>query len=184
VTRLGFSPPLELPVAGARVPGYAPRAALVAAGTLLALVDYGATGWLIAGAALSVAAAALPRYAVGWVLILFLAAGRLGAHTGLDWRLLVLLAGLHLLHILALLCMQLPVRSWIQPAVFAAPVRRFVAIQIPSQLIAVLALLLLVGHEGHRELSAAALAPLGAIALTGLGLLLFGPRSGPRPAPR
>jgi hypothetical protein len=156
MTRLAVAPPPELPAAGARVPGYAARAALIPAGTLLTLIAYGASGWLVAGAALSLGAAL-------W--------------TGLDWRLLVLMAGLHLLHVLAMLSLQLPVRSWVQPAVFIAPLRRFVAIQIPSQVIAILALLVLVGDNGHRELNAAALTTLGAIAVAGLGLLLFGAHS-------
>jgi hypothetical protein len=174
----------ELPAAGARVPGEAARAALIPAGTLLTLVAYGASGWLIAGAALSLGAALFPRHLLGWALILFLAASRVGAHSRLDWRLLVLMAGLHLPHVLAMLSLQLPVRSWAQPAVFIAPLRRFVAIQIPSQVIAILALLLLVDHNGHRGLDAAALTPLGAIAVAGLGVPLFGAHSNNHPPSR
>jgi hypothetical protein len=173
-----FSAPSTLPVAGARVPGYVPRAVLFLAGTLLSLVDYGASGWLVVGAALSLVAALWPRYLVGWALILFLAAGRAGSHTGLDWRVLVLIAGVHLVHVLSLLTVQLPPRGWVQPGVFSAPLRRFVAIQIPTQVLAVLALVLLVGHDGHREISTAVFAAVGAVALVGLGLLLFGPRAG------
>ncbi|HEY3771559.1 MAG TPA: hypothetical protein VGL69_01065 [Solirubrobacteraceae bacterium] len=174
----GMMGPPELPTAGARIPGVTVRAAFVLAGVLLTAADYGLRGWLGVGIVLSVAAAWFPRYLLGWVLILFLAVGQLARHPGLSWQLLVLLAGVHLLHVLAMLMLELPWRSWLAPALFVAPLRRFVVIQVTTQLLAVLALLLLApSHDGHRPLSIGGLAVVGSAALTGLGMLLFGPRA-------
>ena len=143
----------------------------------MSLVDYRLTGWLVVGSMLSVAAAWSPRYLLGWALILFLAAGQLARHPALSWQLLVLLAGLHLLHVLAMLALEVPWRDWVQPAVFAAPLVRFLVIQVPSQLLAVLALLLLApGHNGHRPLTVTGFGVIGAGAVAGLALLLLGPR--------
>ena len=173
----GMMPPPDLPAAGARIPGFAVRAVFVIAGVLLSLVDYGLTGWLAVGIVLSVAAAWSPQYLLGWALILFLAAGRLAHHAGLSWQFLVLLAGLHLLHVLAMLALELPWRSWVQPEVFVAPLRRFLVIQVPTQLLAILALLLLApSPDGHRPLTVAGFGVVGAVALAGLALLLVGPR--------
>ena len=173
----GVVPPPDLPAAGARMPGVAVRAMFLITGGLLSLVEHGLTGWLGVGIALSVAAAWSPRQLLGWALILFLAIGQLAQHPGLSWRFLVLLAGLHLLHVLGTLALELPWRSWIQPTVFVAPLRRFVVIQVPAQLLAVVALLLLApGHDGHRPLTVTGFAVVGAIALAGVCLLLLGPR--------
>ena len=114
---------------------------------------------------------------LAWVLILYLAAGRLAHHASLSWQFLVLLAGVHLLHILGMLALELPWRSWVQPQLFVAPLRRFLVIQVPTQLLAILALLLLApSPDGHRPLTIAGFGVVGALALAGLALLLAGPR--------
>ena len=170
----GMAPPPDLPAPGAWIPGVAARAAFVAAGVLLTLVDFGPGAWLVIGALIGLAAASFPQSLLGWGMILFLAAGRLAHHPALTWQFLVLLAGVHLLHILATLTLELPRHGWIQPAVLAAPLRRFLAIQIPTQLLAVVALLLLAPrHDGHRPLTAAGFTVVGVVALAGLALLLF-----------
>jgi hypothetical protein len=172
----GLTAPTDLPVAGARVPALAVRAVFVIAGLLLSLVDYGFTGWLAVGIVLSVAAAWSPRLLLAWVLILYLAAGRLAHHASLSWQFLVVLAGVHLLHVLGMLALELPWRSWVQPQLFVAPLRRFLVIQVPTQLLAILALLLLApSPDGHRPLTIAGFGVVGALALAGLALLLAGP---------
>jgi hypothetical protein len=172
-----MQPPADLPEVGARIPALAVRALFAVAGVLLTLVDYGLTGWLAVGIVLSFAAAWVPQQLLGWGLILFLAAGRLAQHSSLSWQFLVLLAGLHLLHVLGMLALELPWRSWVQPVVFVAPLRRFLMIQVPTQLLAVLTLSLLApGTHGHRPVTIAAFAVVGAVALAGLAVLLVGPR--------
>jgi hypothetical protein len=175
----GVSPPTDLPVPDARIPGVSVRVTFVVVAVLLSIVDYGFSGWLAFGAVLGVAAAVAPETLLGWLVILFLAAGQLARHAHLTWRFLVLLAGLHLLHVLANLALELPWRAWIQPAAFVAPLRRFLSIQVPNQLLAVVALLLLApNHSGHRPLSTAVVAVVGAAALAGLAALLLRPGAG------
>jgi hypothetical protein len=172
-----IAPPPELPAVGARVPAVAVRAVFAVTGVLLSIVDYGSSGWIIVGIALSVGAACAPQYLLGWVVILFLAAGELARHPGLSWSVLILLAGLHLLHVLAMLALELPWRSWVQPSVFVAPLQRFLVIQIPTQLLAIIALALLApSADGHRPLTLAGFAVVGVVALAGVALLLIGPR--------
>ena len=170
----GLPSPSELPATGARVPGFAVRVVFVVVGVALSLLDYGFTGWLTIAIVLAIAAAWVPRYLVGWALILFHGLGLLTRHLAFTWRFLVLLAGLHLLHTLATLALELPWRSWVQPAVFVPPLIRFVAIQVPTQAVAVVALALLAPTgNGHRPLTVAAFAVIGGVALVGLVLLLF-----------
>ncbi len=172
----GLTAPTDMPAAGARVPALALRAVFVMAALLLSLVDYGLTGWFAVGIVLGVAAALSPKHLLAWVLILYLAAGRLAHHASLSWQFLVVLAGLHLLHVLGMLALELPWRSWVQPQLFVAPLRRFLVIQIPTQLVAILALLLLApSPDGHRPLTVAEFGVVGALALAGLALLLAGP---------
>ncbi|MBO0729430.1 MAG: hypothetical protein J2P57_09240 [Acidimicrobiaceae bacterium] len=170
----GLPSPSDLPAAGVRVPGFAVRVAFTAVGLALSLVDYQLTAWLTIAIVLAIAAAWVPRYLVGWGLILFLALGQLTRHLALTWRFLVLLAGVHLLHTLAMLALELPWRSWVQPAVFVPPLIRFVAIQVPTQALAVVTLSLLAPTaNGHRPFTVAAFAVIGSLALAGLVLLLF-----------
>jgi hypothetical protein len=165
--------PPDLPAANARIPGVVVRVMLALIGVLVSLVAYGSSGWSVVGILLSLSAAWAPQNLLAWVLIVFLALGELGRHAALTWQLLVLLAGVHLVHVLGMLALELPWRSWVQPAVFARPVLRFIAIQIPVQLLAVVALLLLAPNaHGHRPLTIAEFTVIGAAALAGLALLL------------
>jgi hypothetical protein len=167
-------PPSDLPAADARVPGLVVRVALAILGSLLTLVVFGASGWLAVGVIFSLVAAWAPEYLLTWLVIVFLALGELGRPAGLSWQLLVLLAGVHLLHVLGTLALALPWKSWLEPRVFRRPLLRFVAIQIPVQLLAVVTLLLFAPNaHGHRPLTFAAFAIVGAAALAGLTLLLL-----------
>jgi hypothetical protein len=178
----GKAAPPALSHGGAWIPSIAVHAALAITGALLTYVDYGLTGWLVAGVVLSVVVAWVPQHLFGWVLILFLAAGRLAHHPGVSWQFLVLLAGLHLLHVLSMLSLELPWRSRVQPMVFVAPLRRFIAIQVPTQLLAVLALVVLAPRpDGHRPLTVAGFSAVGALAMAGLALLVTRPHHGERP---
>jgi hypothetical protein len=168
--------PADLPSADARIPGLAVRVALLIVGVLLSLLDYGFGGWLVVGVLIAIGAAVAPEYMLGWVLIVALAIGQLHHHADLTWRFLVLVAGVHLVHVISMLALELPWRSWVGPAVFRAPLRRFLCIQVPTQLLAVIALLLLApGRGGHRPLTVAEFSVIGAVALAGLALLLLGP---------
>ncbi len=181
-----MTPRSALPSVNARIPAASIRAAFVVVGALLCLVVYGPSGLPVVGIALSVAAALAPQYLLGWVLILFLAVGQLTHREALSWRFLVLLAGVHLLHVLSMWLLALPWRSRVQPGVFVRSALRYLAIQVPAQLLAVLALVLLApSPNGHRPLTVAGFATVGAVALVGLALRLAWPngdedRTGPR----
>jgi hypothetical protein len=170
----GLGPPADLPAADARLPGVTVRILLALVASLLTLDVFGTSGWVAMGVLFSLLAAVAPEYLLSWGVILFLGLGQLNRSAGITWQLLVLLAGVHLLHILGTLALAVPWRSWLAPRIFRAPLRRFLSIQIPVQLLAVMALLLLAPNShGHRPLAAAAFAIVGAGALAGLGLLLL-----------
>jgi hypothetical protein len=169
-----LAPPPDLPAAEARIPALAVRIALVLVGGLLSLLVYGTSGWLVLGILLALLAAWQPDYLLAWVLIVFLALGQLDHRATLRWQLLALLAGVQLLHLLASLALMLPWRAWVQPAVLITPLLRLIAIQIPVQVVAVLALLLLAPNaHGHRPLTIPEFTLVGAAALAGLAVLLL-----------
>ena len=114
------------------------RAVFALVGALMSLDVYGVNGWLVVGAVFAMAAAIAPQFLLGWGLIVFLAIGQLSHHAALSWRFLVLLAGLHLLHFIGMWTLELPWRARLQIAVFAHGLTRFLAIQVPIQLLAAL----------------------------------------------
>ena len=174
-----LAPPSDLPAPDARIPSVVVRLAVAVLGILLTILVYGANSWLVLGVPFSLLAAWAPEYLLSWVVVVFLAIGELNRPAGLTWQLLVLLAGVHLLHVLGMLSLGLPARSWVQPRVFMLVLRRFLAIQVPVQLLAVVMLLLLApNNHGHRPLTAAVITVLGAGALAALTLLLI--RGAPR----
>lgn len=171
-------PPSDLPAADARIPAIVVRIALATVGILLTLVVYGTSGWLTVGLIFSLLSAWAPEYMLSWAMIVFLALGELARPAGLTWQLLVLIAGVHLLHLLGMLALALPWRSLLQPRIFERAAVRFVAIQIPVQVLGVVALLLL-GPDAHgqRPLTVGAFTIAGAVALAALALLLLGRRA-------
>jgi hypothetical protein len=174
VNRSDLTPPSDLPVSDARIPALAVRVALAVVGILLTVLVYGAGGWVAVGVIFTVLAAWVPEYLLSWLVIVFLAIGQLSRPADLNWKLLVLIAGLHLLHVLGSLALALPWRSWVQPRVFTRPLLRFVAIQVPVQVLAVIALPLLAPNShGHRPLTAAAFTIVGEAALGVLALLML-----------
>jgi hypothetical protein len=176
--RLGLVPASDLPAPEARVPGVVVRVAVATVGILLTLVVYGTSGWLAVGVLFSLIAAWAPEYLLSWAVIVFLGVGELSRPGDLSWQLLVLIAGVHLLHLLGMLALALPWRSMLQSRVFKRPLLRFVTIQIPVQLLAVVVLLLLAPNaHGRRPLTVAALTIVGAIALAALALLLLARRA-------
>lgn len=171
----GMRPP-DLPGRSVWLPALTVRALVLLLGIALTFVVYANQGWIAVGILLTFVAAWEPRALFSWVMILFLAIGWLSQRAQLDWQFLVLLAGVHLLHVASLLALELPWRSLVSARVFGAPLARFVAIQIPCQALAVAALLLLApGAGGHRPVAFAAAAIAGVIALIGLALLLLRP---------
>jgi hypothetical protein len=134
----------SLPELGARLPGWVPRAAFGLVALLVCADRFGFGFWFFAGAVLTVVAVALPRFLAAWGLVLLLGASQAFRAPGAwDWHFFALLAALHLLHVIAAQTLVLPVRGWIQLAVFRRPLLRWVLIQLPVQLVALVAFLLL-----------------------------------------
>jgi hypothetical protein len=176
VKQLGIGSATDLPDVNGLIPSPAIRAVFMIVGVLLSFVVYRTSGWLEVGIVFAVAAVLFPQYLLGWGLILYLAIGELAHRAELSWRFLVLLAGLHLLHVLAMWVLELPWRSKVQIAMFVPGLLRYLAIQVPVQVLAVLALLLLAPNaNGHRPLTIAGCAVIGAAALIGLAVRLTRP---------
>jgi hypothetical protein len=168
---------LIVPQLGPRVPGFVPRLALAVVGVLLTVLCYSLPVWIVIGLTLTAFAAVLPRRLGAWALLLFLGASRLPHGTSpLGWQFLVLLAGLHLLHVIATQTLEIPPRCWVQLAVFRRPLLRFLAVQVPAQLVAALVLLLLApDSHGHRPATLPFFGVLGTAALLVVTLLLAVP---------
>jgi len=161
-----LAPPTDRPSADARIPAWALRPVFVLVAVLLTMVAYGTNGWIGAGFLLAVPVIWAPDYMLAWLVLVFLALGRFEHQATLDWRLLVLIAGVHLLHLIASLILLVPWRSWVEPAAFGRPLARFIAVQIPVQLLAVAAMLLLAPDaHGHRPLTLPEFGIVGAAAI-------------------
>ncbi len=114
----------------------------------------------------------MPRWRTAWVLIAVLAfSALLEPVTGASPRILALIAGAQLLHVLAAWMLAVPARARLEPAVLLPGLRRFIVIQLPVQAVAVAVLSL--RHAGGGGLPAivagAAVLLLGAL----VGLLLL-----------
>jgi hypothetical protein len=124
------------------VPGWALRVVFVAVALCLALVGVPERPWTAIAAVLAGVAVAAPRWMAAWVLIGVLAFTSLVAGGGPSPRLLVLIAGLHALHLLGAWMLVVPAVSRLQPAVLLPTARRFALLQLPVQAAAVVLLLL------------------------------------------
>jgi len=121
--------------AGAIVPGFLPRAAV-------AIIGAGA-GFLLApapfsfiAAALAVAGALFPVMLGAWGCALVLALAQLGrAPDALDWRAYAALATVHLLPVLGALATVVEPSGALQLAALWRPLRRWLAIQVPAQVV-------------------------------------------------
>jgi hypothetical protein len=164
------------PQLGPRMPTLALPAIIGVLNLGLSVVSYGLGTGIAIGIVLAVVSPWAPRQLGAWGAIVVIGAGQFTRHPSLNWRFFVLLAGLHLLHVLGTVTAGLPWRSWVQLTVFARPLLRFLAIQIPTQLLAGLALAVLApDSHGHRPVSWPGFGLIGAVALAGLALLLAVP---------
>jgi hypothetical protein len=166
---------------GPWLPAVVVRVALGVVGALLCLERLPPGFWLVAGLGLLAAAVAVPRWATAWVLLLLLAGTQLlEPPSAEDGRFFLLLAGLHLLHVLAAQALALPWRARLQAAILRPPLLRFAAVQIPVQAVAFAALALLApGPDGVRA-ALPALGIAGGAALVVVTVLLASPLLGER----
>ncbi|GGF33008.1 hypothetical protein GCM10010922_05090 [Microbacterium sorbitolivorans] len=153
---------------GAAIPGFALRilGVAVVAGAALALQP--APFLQIASIVLAVAGAVFPRTGLSWVALLVVPLALLVGDAS-PARTAIAIAAVHLGHVLATLCLAIPGRSRAALAALAPTARRWIGVQLVSQVVA--AAILLVPRADGSGLAWAA--PIGAIAVAGLAYLLL-----------
>lgn len=122
--------------------------------------------WLAVGVLLAVGAVVVPTLVPAWWLLLLLSLGQLWrAPMVADLVFSLLLAGVHLLHVLASLARVLPWRGRMQLRALVRPLRRYLLVQAITQTIAIGALFVFSGGRGTVSgLSILAAAVLGVVA--------------------
>ncbi|MDR6613434.1 hypothetical protein [Leifsonia sp. 1010] len=159
------------PVLGVRtVPAWSVRVLFAAIALVLVLVGVPEGPWTGIAALLVGVSVWRPRWLTAWVLIGVLLLSSLVEPGTLTPRVLGLIAGAHALHLLGGWMLALPAAARLQPAVLLPSLRRFVLIQVPAQLAAVV---LFVVRGAGTASSVPVLAAVSGIALAALvGLLL------------
>jgi hypothetical protein len=137
----------------------------VAAGLCLLALD--SRFWVGAGLVIALAATFVPQLVSPFWLLLVLGLSQLSrAPSATDLVFYLLLAGIHLLHVLSSFARLLPWNGRIQVVALVRPLKRFVFVQMVSQIVAVGALLTLAGGSGKATgLSILAAAMLGVVAV-------------------
>lgn len=133
------------PHIGVRVPGWALRAVIAVVGIGLCfgqLPDGFAGGfWFWFGIVLAVTATVFPTTPAAWALMVLLGASVLvRVPSPVDPRLYLLIAGIHLLQLLAAYARVVPAAGRVQLQAFSAPIRRYIIVQLPTQLVAAIVL--------------------------------------------
>lgn len=122
------------PALGATVPGWSVRALFGAIGVALCLTVANSGFWVAVCLALTAAAVAVPRWLTAWFLIGALAFTVLLHQQSVgEWRVYVVIAGAHALHLTASWMLVVPPLARVQPAVLLPSLLRFVLIQLPVQ---------------------------------------------------
>lgn len=129
--------------------------------------------WLVIGLLLAIAGTLVPHLVPTWWLLLVLGLSPLGREPSVsDVAYYVLLAGVHLLHVLGSLTRLLPWDGRMQVVVLAPSLRRFVFVQAGVQPVAVGALFVFSGESGTVPwlsiLAAAVLVFVAAVLARGL----------------
>lgn len=166
----------SLPRVGITVPGWSFSAAfcVVSAASCFALVSN--VGWLIAGLVATALALLFPRAMLTWFIILFLGASLFWQQPDAsNWRFYLLLACVHLLHVLGTLRSWVPRTARVQLVVLDALARRFLIIQLPVQVASVVVLMLWSGANAGHAVSAPAVGVVAGAALAALTVILMVP---------
>ena len=147
------------------VPGWSLRALFAAVGLTLVLAGVPSGPWTAIAALLVAVAVWRPRWLTAWVLIGVLMLSSLVEPGTLTVRMLARLAGAHAWHVIAAWMLFVPAAARLQPAVLLPSLRRFVLLQVPVQLVAVVVLL----SEGRLSVPVfAAVSGLAVLALVGM----------------
>ncbi|MGO4300295.1 hypothetical protein [Leifsonia sp. RAF41] len=151
------------------VPGWSLRVLFAAIAFPLLLVGLPQGPWTVIASLLVGVAVWRPRWLTAWVLMGVLVLSSLVEPGILTARLLALIAGVHALHLVGAWMLAVPPTARLQPAVLLPTLRRFVAIQVPVQVVAVAVLL----PAGRPSLPA--LAIVSGLALAGIVGMLVPP---------
>jgi hypothetical protein len=168
------------PRIGARVPAFVIRIALGALCIAMVAVQVPGAFWITIGVLLAVLGGAYPRSHASWIVILLLGLSRaLGPAGAPEWRLLVLIAGLHAIAVLGSLAIALP-GGVVQLRVFGRAALRYAAIQVVVQALTIAGYPLLSPTRAHVG-GVPALAVLGACAFVALVAVAVAPLLRERP---
>ena len=154
------------PSIGPWVPTATLHLAFLAVAAGLCLLVFDSRLWLTIGCMVAMAATVVPHVVSPWWLLLMLAGNQLWrTPSATDGVFYMLLAGVHLLHVLGSFARLLPWNGRIQVAALVRPFQRFVLVQTVSQVAAFGALFTFTGRRGTASgLSILAAALLGVVA--------------------
>jgi hypothetical protein len=167
------------PRIGARMPGWVLRAVVGIIGVGLCIWQIPVTAgafWLVVAIIIVALSVIFPASPAAWILMLTVGASIFTrAPSPADPRLYVLVAGVHLLHLAASYARVIPPRSWVQLRAFARPMRRYLLVQIPTQLATVIALFAFSPRTAGHPAPLPAGAVVAASALAVLTVVLIAP---------
>lgn len=154
------------PAIGRWVPTQTVHLAFLVVGAGLCLLVLASPFWRGIGLLLAVAGTLLPNVVSRWWLLLLLGLSQYWrTPSATDGVFYLLLAGVHLLHVLGGLARLLPWHGRMQVAALVRPLQRYVTVQVVAQAVAVGALLMFGSGRGAVPgLSIIAAATLGVLA--------------------
>lgn len=156
----------SVPTIGPWVPTATVHLAFLAVAIGLCLLVLEAPFWLGGGLLLAVAGTFVPNLVPRWCVIFLLGLSQWWREPSVtDVVFYLLLAGVHLLHVIGSLAGQVPWHGRMQTMAFVRPLQRFVLVQVVVQTVAVGALLAFgSGHGTLPGLSIFSAAVLGVVA--------------------
>lgn len=162
------------PAIGRWVPTATVHLATLAVAAGLSLLVFPSPFWRGIGLLLAVASTLVPNLVLRWALPLLLGMSQFWrTPSATDGVFYLLLAGVHLLHVLGSLATLLPWHGRVQLAPFVRPLQRYLLIQVVAQAVAVGALLTFGGRRGTvpglSVLAAALLCVVAAVLARELG---------------
>ncbi|MDF1503228.1 hypothetical protein [Roseisolibacter sp. H3M3-2] len=165
------------PVVGPWISAAAFHVTFLAVAVGLCLLVLARPVWLAVGLLLAAGATLRPELVSRWWVLLLLGVSQLWREpSATDGVFYLLLAGVHLLHVVGSLAQQFPWHARVQRAALAPPLRRFVAVQAAAPAAAAGALVAFGGGRGTvTGLSVGSAAALGLVA----AVLAWGLRRAP-----
>ncbi|SEC24663.1 hypothetical protein SAMN04489806_2952 [Paramicrobacterium humi] len=162
---------------GTRIPATVLRGALALVIGALCAVAVPPGFWLVVCGGIGLAAVIVPRSYAAWFFIFAIGLTALARTPDpLDGRAYAVLAGIHLVHLLAGFTVLLPLRGSIGARTLTRPALDYLLLQAPCQVLLAVALVLASGTSREWP-PITVLAPVGAAAAVALAVLLVLPLS-------